>query len=180
VETPELLTEKVTRYQEEMGLDAGLAEQVAFGRRMPLFERAVSMGVDPTLAADTLESTVTELRRDDVAIESLTDDHFEGVFKLLAAGDLAKEGIPDLLAALAADPTLSAADAAEREGLGSADESEVREAVVAVVERNADQIADEGMGAFSALMGECMGALRGKADGDVVSDVLREEIQKRA
>jgi glutamyl-tRNA(Gln) amidotransferase subunit E len=36
------------------------------------------------------------------------------------------------------------------------------------------------MGAFSALMGECMGALRGKADGDVVSDVLREEIQKRA
>jgi glutamyl-tRNA(Gln) amidotransferase subunit E len=36
------------------------------------------------------------------------------------------------------------------------------------------------MGAFSALMGECMGALRGKADGDTVSSVLREEIQKRA
>jgi glutamyl-tRNA(Gln) amidotransferase subunit E len=29
-------------------------------------------------------------------------------------------------------------------------------------------------------MGEAMGALRGKADGEVVSDVLREEIQKRA
>jgi glutamyl-tRNA(Gln) amidotransferase subunit E len=179
VETPELLTEKVRRYQEALGLDAGLAEQVAFGRRMPLFERAVSMGVDPTLAADTLESTMTELRRDDVPVGRLTDDHFEGVFELLTAGDLAKEGVPDLLAALATDPALSAAAAAEREGLGSADESEVREAVVAVVERNADQIADEGMGAFSALMGECMGALRGKADGDVVSDVLREEIQKR-
>jgi glutamyl-tRNA(Gln) amidotransferase subunit E len=179
VETPELLTEKVGRYQEALGLDAGLAEQVAFGRRMPLFERAVSMGVDPTLAADTLESTMTELRRDDVPVGRLTDDHFEGVFELLTAGDLAKEGVPDLLAALATDPALSAAAAAEREGLGSADESEVREAVVAVVERNADQIADEGMGAFSALMGECMGALRGKADGDVVSDVLREEIQKR-
>jgi len=35
------------------------------------------------------------------------------------------------------------------------------------------------MGAFSALMGECMGALRGKADGDLVSEVLREEIQAR-
>jgi glutamyl-tRNA(Gln) amidotransferase subunit E len=180
VETPELLTEKVERYQAEFGLDAGLAEQVAYGRRMPLFERAVEMGVDPTLAAGTVESTVTELRRDDVPVERLTDDHFEGLFGLLAAGDLAKEGVPDLLGALADDPDLSASEAAEQEGLGSAGESEVREAVVEVVERNADQVDAEGMGAFSALMGECMGALRGKADGDVVSDVLREEIQKRA
>jgi len=29
-------------------------------------------------------------------------------------------------------------------------------------------------------MGECMGELRGKADGDTVSSVLREEIQERA
>jgi glutamyl-tRNA(Gln) amidotransferase subunit E len=180
VDPPELLTERVERYQSEFGLDAGLAEQVAYGQRMPLFERAVELGVDPTLAADTVESTVTELRRDDVPVENLTDDHFEGLFELLAAGDLAKEGVPDLLAALAETPDLSASEAAEQEGLGSAGEDEVREAVVEVVERNAGQIEEEGMGAFSALMGECMGALRGKADGDVVSDVLREEIQKRA
>jgi glutamyl-tRNA(Gln) amidotransferase subunit E len=36
------------------------------------------------------------------------------------------------------------------------------------------------MGAFSGLMGECMGELRGKADGDTVSDILREEIGKRS
>ncbi len=35
---PELLTEKVDRYESEFGLDAGLAEQVAYGRRWPLFE----------------------------------------------------------------------------------------------------------------------------------------------
>jgi glutamyl-tRNA(Gln) amidotransferase subunit E len=180
VEPPELLTEKVTRYAETFGIDLGLAEQVAYSERMPLFERAVEMGVDPTLAANTLESTVTELRRDDVPVERLTDDHFEDVFGLLADGELAKEGVPDLLSALAADPDLSADEAAQQEGLGSAGRDEVREAVQEVVERNADQVSDEGMGAFSALMGECMGALRGKADGDVVSDVLREEIQARA
>jgi len=59
-------------------------------------------------------------------------------------------------------------------------ESEVREAVIEVVERNADQVKAEGMGAFSALMGEAMGALRGKADGEVVSEVLREEIGERS
>jgi len=180
VETPELLTEKVDRYQSEYGLDEGLAEQVAYGRRMPLFERAVEMGVDPTLAASTVESTLTELRRDGVPVEHLDDRHFEELFALLAAGELATEGVPELLTALAEAPDLSAREAAEREGLGSAGEDEVREAVRAVVERNQSQVEEEGMGAFSALMGECMGALRGKADGDVVSDVLREEIQKRA
>jgi glutamyl-tRNA(Gln) amidotransferase subunit E len=180
VGTPELLTEKVERYQSEYGLDAGLAEQVAFGERMPLFERVVADGVDPTLAAGTLESTLTELRRDDVPVEELTDDHLADSLRLVSDGDVPQEGLPDLLTALAENPGLSAEEAVERVGLGGVDETEVRDAVAEVVERNSDQVESEGMGAFSALMGEAMGALRGKADGEVVSDVLREEIQKRA
>jgi glutamyl-tRNA(Gln) amidotransferase subunit E len=181
VEPPELLTEKVDRYVGEYGLDEGLAEQVAFGQRWSLFEEAVEdRGVDPTLAAGTLESTVTEIRRDGAPVENLAAPHFRGAFDLVSAGDVPKEALPELLTTLAEDPSLDASDAAEEAGLGGVDEAAVREAVAEVVERNADQVAEEGMGAFSALMGECMGALRGKADGDVVSDVLREEIQKRA
>ena len=188
VAEPELLTEKVERYQAEYGLDAGLAEQVAYGEYMPLFERVVgggdaaggSGGVDPTLAATTLESTLTELRRDDVAVADLSGDHLADALELVDDGEVPQEGLDDLLRALAANPGLDAREAVEQEGLGGVGEEEVRETVVEVVERNADQVASEGMGAFSALMGECMGALRGKADGDTVSDVLRDEIQKRA
>jgi glutamyl-tRNA(Gln) amidotransferase subunit E len=180
VETPELLTEKVDRYQAEYGLDAGLAEQVAYGRRMPTFEAAVAAGVDPTFAAGTLESTLTELRRDDVPVEELDDDALLSVLRLVAGGDLAKEGVGRVLTELAEDPSLSPEAAVEEAGLAGVGEAEVREVVSEVVERNADQVAAEGMGAFSALMGECMGALRGKADGEVVSDLLREEIGKRA
>ena len=180
VETPELLTAKVERYQQEHDLDAGLAEQVAYGERMSLFETVVGEGVDPTLAAGTLESTLTELRRDDVPVEQLSDDHLAEALALVDEGDVPREGLPDLLTVLANEPRLSAEAAVEREDLGGVGEDEVREAVVEVVERNAEQIESEGMGAFSALMGECMGALRGKADGDVVSDILRAEIQKRS
>ncbi|MFC7214951.1 Glu-tRNA(Gln) amidotransferase subunit GatE [Saliphagus sp. GCM10025334] len=180
VPEPELLTEKVERYQAEYDLDAGLADQVAYGTHMPLFERVVADGVDSTFAATTLESTLTELRRDDVPVENLTDDHLETVFAMAEDGDLAREGVPDLLAALADEPDRDPQAVAEKAGLGSAAEDDVREAVLEVVDRNADQVESEGMQAFSGLMGECMGALRGKADGDLVSQVLREEIQKRA
>jgi glutamyl-tRNA(Gln) amidotransferase subunit E len=180
VETPELLTEKVERYQADHGLDEGLARQVAYGRRWTLYEAAIERGVDANLAARTVESDVTGLRRQDVPVERLTDDHFRQIFELLADDEVAKEGVPDLLTALAEHPDWTAAEAATEENLGSAGEDAVREAVVEVVERNEAQVAEEGMQAFSGLMGECMGALRGKADGDVVSEVLREEIQKRA
>jgi glutamyl-tRNA(Gln) amidotransferase subunit E len=180
VEIPELLTEKVERYQAEYDLNEGLAEQVAFGSRMPLFEAVVADGIDPTLAAQTLESTLTELRRDGVPVEALTDDHLRDTLALVDSGEVPKEGTTDLLTALAETPELTAEAAVEQEDLGGVSEDEVREAVAEVVERNAAQVEDEGMGAFSALMGECMGALRGKAGGDVVSAALREEIQKRA
>ena len=180
IKTPELLTERVDRYQTDFGLDSGLADQVAYGRYMRTFEAAVDRGIDPTTAASTLESTLTELRRDDVPIENLTDEAILSVLELVSAGDLAKEGIGPVLRELAMDPSLSAEAGVEAAGLSGVDREAVREAVVEVIERNEEQVESEGMGAFSALMGECMGALRGKADGEVVSELLREEISKRS
>jgi len=180
VETPELLAEKADRYEAALGLDAGLAEQVAYGDRFPLFEAAVDAGIDPTLAATTLESTLTELRRDDVPVGRLTDEHLLETLELVDSGEVPREGLADVLTTLAERPTLTAEAAAEAAGVGGVSEAEVREAVAEVIERNAEQVAEQGMGAFSGLMGECMGALRGKASGDLVSDVLREEIRKRA
>ena len=180
VSIPEPLDEKVERYEAQFDLDAGLAEQVAFGQHWPLFEEAVESGVGATFAASTLESTLTELRRDDVPVAKLDDDAILGVLQLVADDDLATEGVEAVLTELAEDTSLSPSEAVEEAGLTGVGEDEVREAVVEVVERNESQVADEGMGAFSGLMGEAMGALRGKADGDLVSNVLREEIQKRA
>jgi glutamyl-tRNA(Gln) amidotransferase subunit E len=114
-----------------------------------------------------------------VPVENLDDSHFAATFDLVASEGLPKEGVPEVLRALANEPDLAASEAAERAGVGATDDSEVEAAVAEVVERNEEQIQEEGMGAFSGLMGEAMGELRGKADGEVVSDALREEIGKR-
>ncbi len=179
IEPPELLTEKTDRYVAELGLDPTLADQVAYGRHMPAFERAVERGIDPTLGAQTFEGTLTELRRDDVPVDALADEQIIETLALVG-DDLAKEGVNPVLEALAEDPTRTLEDAIDAAGVAGVDESEVRETIESVVERNESQVESDGMGAFSALMGECMGALRGKADGELVSAVLREEIQKRS
>jgi glutamyl-tRNA(Gln) amidotransferase subunit E len=115
-----------------------------------------------------------------VTVENLADAHFLAVFELVFEDDLAKEGVEDVLTVLAEQPDLSAEEAVEEAGLGGVDDEEVREIIVGVVERNSDQVAEEGMAAFSGLMGECMGELRGKADGETISSLLREEIGKRS
>jgi glutamyl-tRNA(Gln) amidotransferase subunit E len=147
---------------------------------MPTFETAVERGVDPTTAATTLESTLTELRRDDVPVERLTEERLLSVLELVEDGELANEGVGPVLTELAEDSTLSAEAAIEAAGLSGVDRETVRETVIEVIEHNKAQVDEEGMAAFSGLMGECMGALRGKADGEVVSELLREEIGKRS
>lgn len=178
VETPELLTEKVQRYRTQYGLAADLAERVAFGHHMPVFESAVEAGVDPTLAADTLESRLTELRRDGVSVGDLPEESL--VEALIAAenGEIPNEALDDLLRALAADPAADVSTVIERDGLGGVSETDIEAVVDRVVERNSEQVHKEGMDAFSALMGECMADLRGKADGEVVSRLLREKLQQ--
>ncbi|MDD4567915.1 MAG: Glu-tRNA(Gln) amidotransferase subunit GatE, partial [Methanoculleus chikugoensis] len=49
IEIPELLTDRAERFVREFELDEGLARQVAFSERLPLFEKAVAAGVRPTL-----------------------------------------------------------------------------------------------------------------------------------
>jgi glutamyl-tRNA(Gln) amidotransferase subunit E len=136
------------------------------------------MGVDATLAADTLTSVVTDLSRNDVPVDDIRDEHWESLFTILESGELTREAIPEVLEAVARSPDRSVEAVIDEEGLTSADEEIVREAVQGVVQQRREQIEDEGMEAFSGLMGECMSELRGKAEGELVSSVLREEMNR--
>lgn len=177
VESPELLDDRAERYTQEHGLDEDLAERVAHGRRMPLYESAVERGYDPGLVASTLEGTIVDLRRGDVPVENLNDEDLMRVFEMVADDEVAKEGVPELLRGIAEGDEPE--DVAEELGLDAAAREEVEKVVDGILEERADYIEEEGMGAMGGLMGAVMEEMRGKADGELVSDVLREKLQER-
>jgi len=176
-EPPELLDERASRYVSEDGLDGDLAERVAYGRWMPLYERAVERGYDPTFVATALEETLVELRRDDVPVENLGDAELFELFELVESDEVAKEGVPELLRGVAegGEPE----EVADELGLESAERDEVEKVVEEVIEERSDYVEEEGMGAMGGLMGAVMEEMRGKADGELVSEVLREKLQER-
>jgi len=175
-EEPELLDERASRYASEHGLGGDLAERVAYGRWMPLYERAVERGYGPTFVATTLEETVVELRRDGVPTENLRDDDLLKVFELVETDEVAKEGVPDLLRGIAegGEPEVIA----DELGLESAPREEVEKAIDEVIEDRKEYVKEQGMGAMGGLMGAVMEEMRGKADGELVSEVLREKLQE--
>jgi len=90
---------------------------------------------------------------------------------------VAKEGLSGLLRALAEHPEMTADEAVGAAGLTGVDRSEVERAVQAVVAAKADLVRSKGDRSMGPLMGLVMKELRGKADGGVVSAILKKEIQ---
>ena len=175
----ETIEKKAKRYNTELGIGKELSEQVAYSERMPLFEKAIEMGVKPTFAIDVIENKYTELRREKVPVENISEEGFEEIFELIVKKELMREGIYDMLKLLSEGEFSTASAALEGMGLEIIGEEGVREVIKSIVTKNEEKIKVEGKGSFSALMGECMAELRGKTDGSVVSSILQEEIEKK-
>jgi glutamyl-tRNA(Gln) amidotransferase subunit E len=170
---PELLTVKAQRYAQEYGIDLAYATQLALSDKLPLFERAVAEGIKPKLAAFTILSTCTELRRDGVTVEKIPDASYLAVWHAVESGRAAKEAIPNILRSLASgipldDAMLKLAPAVSYEELESV--------IKKIVADRSDFVARKGMNALGPLMGVVMAEVRGSVDGKMVSEILKKEI----
>lgn len=177
-ELPELLQDKQARFIKEYGLNEELAKSVAYSTWNDTFEEIAKAYGNPTLVARTITGTVVELRREGVPVESLTDEHFKGLFKYVGQGKIAKEAIPQVLSELAKQPTENVDEAMKKLALTNINEDEVRSIIKEIVQSKRDFVKEKGEASQSGLMGLAMSKLRGKADGKLISKVLREEIQE--
>lgn len=171
--TPELLTDKAARFVSAYGLDAGMARQMAFSEKLPLFERAVSEGIRPVFAARTILASLKELSRAGISADAVPDDSVIAVMKAVEAGHAAKEAVSEILSACSRGMTLDEAVAAVAPQFSR---EELQELVHTIVTDRVDFIKSRGKAALGPVMGVVMKEVRGRIDGKVVSEVLDEEL----
>jgi glutamyl-tRNA(Gln) amidotransferase subunit E len=170
---PELLTHKAKRYAKDYAIDLNYALQLAASDKLPLFERAVNEKIKPKLAAFTILSTATELRRDGVDIRAVSDESYLAIWHAVENGRAAKEAIPALLRSIAAGCT---ADAALAELAPAISRAELETVVKKIIATRSDFVKEKGKAALGPLMGLVMEEVRGSVDGKLVSEILRKEI----
>jgi glutamyl-tRNA(Gln) amidotransferase subunit E len=175
---PELFADRSERFVRQYGLSAEQARVMAASPSYPLFEDIMkTYPVSASIAVRAIETIPIELAREGVEISNLTEQHYRDCFALVAQGSVAKEGLTQLLRALAGHPQMTADEAAKAVGLAGASEADVEKAVRAIVAGKADLVRSKGEHSIGPLMGLVMKELRGKADGSVVSAILKKEIQ---
>ena len=173
VAIPELLTSKAERFATAYGIEKNYALQLAASDKLPLFEQAVNEGIKPKLAAFTILSTTTELRRDGVEIAKIPDQAYLDAWHAVESGKAAREAVPEIFRSIAggstfADALAKLAPAVSRDEL----ETIIRK----IIAERMDFVSQKGKAALGPLMGVVMQEVRGSVDGKVVSEILKTEI----
>ncbi|HDD56997.1 MAG TPA: Glu-tRNA(Gln) amidotransferase subunit GatE [Thermoplasmatales archaeon] len=119
-----------------------------------------------------------ELEKEGIAIEEINEELLEGIFLSLNKGLFAKEGIPEIIKYLITHRDKTIEDAIDECGLKSIDKEEVRRFIRDVIEDRKEFVEKKRESAFAPLMGVIMKELRGKVDGKIISEILKEELSK--
>jgi len=174
---PEPPEARAARLAKEYGIHEQPARQLVVEAWDDLFEVIARESGEPTLVASVLLYSFAEIRRQGLPVDAIPEDRVRELFALVRAGAFAKEAVPDVLREMARTGR-RAGDAAKALGLAGATRDEVERVVDEVVSSNGDLIAARGEGAMAPLMGKVMARLRGRADGKLVSEVLRERLKR--
>jgi len=173
VTVPELLTVKAQRFAQDYAIDHNYASQLALSEKLPLFERALAEGIKPKLAAFTILSTCTELRRDGVVTDKITDGDFLATWHAVESGRVAKEAVPDLLKGLASGDSFENVIGKLAPAVSDHDLETIIHRIIA---DRSGFVEQKGRAALGPLMGVVMKEVRGSVDGKIVSELLKKGI----
>ncbi|MCS7098512.1 MAG: Glu-tRNA(Gln) amidotransferase subunit GatE [Candidatus Methanomethyliaceae archaeon] len=180
IKLPELLELKIKRFIEGYGLSPDLASLIIESPYSSTFEELVNnYKIDPSFVASTFEYTFRMLRREGVDVDSFDKNQILELFLRINKGDFAKEALPNILRWLSNNKGKSIEDAINALSLTRVDISIIRDSARKIVEENMELIKREGEHSLKKLMGDLMKLYRGKIDGKIIYEILREEILKK-
>jgi len=175
---PEKFEEKVKRFVSQYGIHEDQAKTIIRRNLDDIFEKAVALGIKPSIVVKTLLGTIEEVRKDIGDIKNLTEDVLMEVFEGLLRNKFSKEAIPEILKYIAERGYRPIDEICQELGLKLMSEDEVRAIIREIVNDLKEIILKRKMGAMGIVMGKVMDIVRGKADGKLVSKLVKEEIKK--
>jgi aspartyl-tRNA(Asn)/glutamyl-tRNA(Gln) amidotransferase subunit B len=185
---PELPEARARRYREELGLAEDIAMLLAADpETAAYFERAAeaALGVEPRSVANWVTGELAAALREDGgdagAAESRVEPWALGALVALVAERKISHGAgKKVLAALVAEGGDPAA-IVEREGLARIAGSGELEAIVAAAieaeQEAAERVREGNRKAIGAIVGHVMRETKGRADGSVVSRLIRQQLE---
>jgi len=176
---PEMPEEKMKRLMKQYGLNMKLAKQILDSEYADLFEvTAKETKVSPTVIAAALTETMKALRREGVETDMISDEQIREMFRLIDSGEATKEAIPNILSWLAQHEGATVKEAVKSLGLTMISREELETMIGNVIEKNKALIQKKGNEVFGPLMGIIMEKVRGKAEAQLVSEVLKRKLKE--
>ncbi len=175
---PERPDVTIPRLVKEYGLHEQQARQLVQEGSDDIFELVAREFGEAKLVATVLLYNFSELRREGLDVDGIPEDHLRELFSLLKAGRFAKEGIPALLREMARRG-VRASEAMASLGVQGLRREDVERIVDEIIDASTELVKSKGPAAEKTLMGRVMDRLRGRADGKLVSQVLRDRLRTR-
>jgi glutamyl-tRNA(Gln) amidotransferase subunit E len=174
---PEPAEKKLARLMKQYTLNEKLAKQIADSEYAIMFEETVKeTGVAASTVAAFLTETVKSLKRDGIAVENVTEGQIKALFAVVGLGSLAKEAIAEVFSWLSKNEGKTVQDATAALGLKMFTEADLEPIVDRIISANKPAIEKNGKGAFGMLMGVVMKEVRGKANPELVSKILKQKL----
>jgi glutamyl-tRNA(Gln) amidotransferase subunit E len=174
---PELPEQRLQRLMRDYGLNQKLAQQLMDSEYLELFEEiAKENRIPPTTIAAFLTETLKALKREGTPVERLTDNHIREIFKALRDGEITKEALPEIASWLAKNENRTVKEAVESLGLKVLSRDELEKIVDQIMSRNKSLIERNGQKAFSPIMGMVMKEVRGRANAEVVGEIINRKL----
>ncbi len=174
---PEPAEKKLLRLMKKTNINKKLAYQILNSEYCTLFESIVKNNkVNPTTIAVFLTETLKALKRDEIKVEKVSEEQITKIFQSISDGKITKEAIEDIFVWFSKNESGNITEALSSLELTMYSEKEIISIVDEAITKNRKNIEKLGKSSFGMLMGVVMSKVRGKADPNLVSKIIREKI----
>ncbi len=174
---PELWDEKIKRIARDYKISEEISRQIVRSGRSALFEEIVKKGADAKAAATTLTATLSELKRKEgLSADAINDDALKEIFCAFSENSITRAMLPHVIEQRMLHPKKPIEEIIEECKRNAVSHDEIRDIISKIVRENKELAKNPR--AEKILMGMCMEKLRGKAEGRIVMEILRKELEE--